>query len=157
ALLERLVASDRNDRRARVSLAKSLLLHSRMVLHTKSPEPVLAPARRAVELAASAEGSYTNDFERLQTLGPVFSMLADVLMALEKPAEAMPMYDKFIAVNEAYAAAHPTDIQGLKLLRNAYANVAVSSDPRLSKRADFERQSILMRKSLAVTETLLKI
>lgn len=155
ALLEQLLGADPTNERARVALAKSLIYQSRVLLQTKGPETVLAPARRVVELSESAHAGYSGDYERLQTLLNAYHLLADVLSALQKPEEAMPAYEKMVAVNEQYSAAHPDDVLGWKLLRNAYANASIAVDPRLSKQATFDRMSGLMNKSLAVTERLL--
>jgi serine/threonine protein kinase len=155
ALLESVIAADPQDQRARIGLAKSLLLHSRVLLNTKGPGQVLTPTQRAVALAESAHEGYASDYERLQVVSATYFLLADVFAGLQRPEDAMPAYDKMIAVNEEYSAAHPDDIRGLKLLRNAYTNAAIAVDLRLSKEATFDRMIGMMRKSLTVSETLL--
>jgi len=155
ALLENLLATDPTNEHARAGLVKSLLLQSRVVLSNKGPTTVLAAAQRTVELAESVQTGYVDDYDRLQTIGGSYYFLANVFTALERPEEAVPLYDKLIAVTEQYVAAHPDDVFGLKLLRNAYGNTALAGDSRLSKEAAFERSSALLRKSLAINDKLL--
>lgn len=156
-LLESVVAADPANQRAGVGLAKSLTTQARTLLSTKGPEPALEPARRALEYAESSGGGYRDDFERTQVASLTNYTLADVYALQEKVPEAMLLYGRMIAVCEEYTAAHPDDIDGLKLLRNAYHNTGIAIDPRLNVEQTFERAIGYMDKSRAVTDKLLAL
>ena len=55
----------------------------------------------------------------------IYQTLAEIYTGLKKPAEAMAMCDKMIAMTEAHSSADPDDIPALKLLRNSYTNSAI--------------------------------
>jgi non-specific serine/threonine protein kinase/serine/threonine-protein kinase len=154
ALLERVVSEDPSQQRARVGLVKSLILRTRVMLLSQKAQSALEPARRAQQIAESITG-FDSDYQRLEVLNAVYYLLADILVPMNQPAEAMSLYEKMIAVCESYAAAHPDDLDGLKLLRNAYHNSAIAIDPRLTPAQSSDRTIELMRKSLAVTDRLL--
>jgi eukaryotic-like serine/threonine-protein kinase len=154
ALLDRVIGEQPSNQVARTELAKGLLLRSRVLLNSKGPEAALPTAQRASQIAESIQ-SYGNDFERVQVLSNIYYLLADIYLPLNRAAEAMPLYEKMIAVSEAYLAAHPDEVDGLKLLRNAYHNAAIAVDSRLTPSQAFERMTALMSKSLVVTDKLL--
>jgi eukaryotic-like serine/threonine-protein kinase len=155
ALLEGVIAVEPGNQRARVALVKSLIMHTRGVIMTKGPQAALASTRRAAELAESASAGYKDEFERAQVRSLAYYILGDVLMPLQKPAEAMAAYEKMVAIDEEYVASYPDNTDGLKLLRNAYNNAGIAIDSRLTPQQAFERTSGYMQKSLAVTEKLL--
>jgi len=154
ALLDRVVHEQPSNQSARTELATGLVLHSRILLSTKGPESALPSAQRASQIAESIQ-SFESDYKRMQVLSSIYYLLADIYLPLNRADEAMPLYEKMIAICENYTAAHPEDLNGLKLLRNAYHNAAIAVNPRLTPSQAFDRMTVLMSKSLTVTDRLL--
>ncbi len=154
-LLEEVVAAEPDNQRAGATLAKSLIMQAKTVLFVQGQEPALAYAERAAKVAEANPEGFSGEHDRFNVLMVSNHSLCEILSALERPAEAMAMCDKAIAVAEAYASTKPDDVPALKLLRNAYTNVAIVVDTRLSEAEALERTLSLMRKSLLVSEKLM--
>jgi eukaryotic-like serine/threonine-protein kinase len=155
-LLEQILREDPANSAAQAGLVTGLISRTRVVLRSGDPQDGLAPALRAVEVAESIK-TFRDDFQRAQIIGASLYLLADTYLPLKNYAKAMPLYDRVIAVSEEFTAKHPDQIEGLKLLRNAYYNAGVAIDPRATTERSFERTVALTRKALAMTDRLIAL
>jgi tetratricopeptide (TPR) repeat protein len=155
-LLEQILREDPANATAQASLVRGLISRTRVVLRSGDPKDGLEPALRALKVAESIK-TFRDDFQRLQTIGGSLYLLADAYMPLKNYAEAMPLYERMIAVHEEFSAKHPENIEALKLLRNAYYNAGIAVDPRATPEQSFERTVALQRKSLVVIDRLIEM
>lgn len=155
ALLEQAQAGSPGNAKVLLGLARSSFLQARLLLVTGGPAAAIGPAERAVKFVELVPEAAVGDYELAHARSISYWTLGDALSGLQKTVEAMRAYDKMIAVNEAYAARHRDDINGLELLRNGYNNLAIAIIPGLSANAAMERTMALMQKSIAVSERLL--
>jgi non-specific serine/threonine protein kinase/serine/threonine-protein kinase len=155
ALLEPVVVANPANDRAAVSLAKTYMQQTRVILLTSGAQAARPPGQKAIDIFEARKGGYSDDYERMTLLGNAYFTQAKVAMAAADSESAMRMIDRMVEVAEQYQRAHPQERRANSVLGDAYNNSGTATDTRMSRIDAARRSSALLRKSLAVGERLL--
>jgi tetratricopeptide (TPR) repeat protein len=153
ALLDPVVAADPANRKARSSLARSLLQQSRLFLLLGEPEKATAASQRTLEIyeALAADGS---DIESRKSLAHALGVHAYNMDMGGKQDAGIPFGRKAIVILEELVRDHPEDHALQFQLALAYSALGGILPGPVRDPANIDEALALVHKSLAIDETL---
>jgi tetratricopeptide (TPR) repeat protein len=157
ALLEPIVAKDPTNQGAAASLAHSYVQQARLMLVVSSPSEALRVVQKGVALADSLKPAASDEGTRAELLTAAYTRQADILAALGRSAESMVSLDKVGITADEYLRSRPEDPAALILFSNAYNDIALHADTRLSPADATQRSIDLLRKVLWADSKMLAL
>ena len=154
ALLEPLVAADPANHRVALLLAKTYVQQAGLTLVAGSSADALTAGQKGVALSESLAPSIAVPLDRTLQLASAYTVRANILYALNQPAEGISVLERLVALCEDFRRSEPQNPAAVMLVTTAYNNAANHIDPRLPEDANFERAATLLRRALLENEEL---